>query len=250
MCDGDHQRGRGWQGWRELPLLTPCAATGPWIDLTYPLGPDVPRATVFPEPSFRLIKRLPCDPLNVTELQMVVHIGTHVDAPRHFFVDGPAFHEIALDRLCGPGFVLPVARRAGEAITVADLQPYEASVRPGDIVAIETGWSQYAGTPEYHDHPYLLPDAAQWLVDRGVKLVAFDVPTPDLPLSRRPPQYHWPAHHVLLGQGVLVSENVFGLTPFAGQRLEFAFLALNIQGSDGAPARVVARFIEQDQPYP
>lgn len=249
MCDSDQKRGVGWQGWRELPASSRCLPTGPWIDLTYPLGPNVPRATVFPQPVFRLIKRLPEDPLNVTEMQMVVHIGTHVDAPRHFFSDGPAFDELALDRLCGPGIVIPVVRQAGDAITVADLTPYVDAVHPGDIVAIETGWSQYAGTPQYHDHPYLAPDAAQWLVDRGVKLVAFDVPTPDLPLSRRPTDYDWPAHHVLLGQGVLVSENVYGLTPLAGLRLEFAFVALNIEGSDGAPARVIARTIEKDDAH-
>ena len=244
MCDSEHQIGKGWQGWRALPPPRRCIPTGPWRDLAYPLGPAVPRAAVFPEPAFRRIKSLPADPLNVTEMQMVVHVGTHVDAPRHFFIDGPAFHEIALDRLCGPGIVLRIARNAGEAISAADLQAYHADVLPGDIVAIDTGWSQYAGTPQYHDHPYLAPDAAHWLVDHGVKLAAFDVPTPDSPVGRRPHHYDWPAHHVLLSHGVLVSENVCGLAGLAGQRLEFAFVALNIQESDGAPARVLARPVQ------
>lgn len=249
MCDNPHQIGTGWKGWCALPPSQPGMPTGPWRDLTYPLGHAVPRASVFPQPVFRRIKSLPDDSLNVTEMQMVVHVGTHVDAPRHFFVDGPAFHEIALDRLCGPGVVLRIDRGAGEAITVEDLQPFDAVVRPGDIVAIDTGWSQYAGTPQYHDHPYLAPDAARWLVDHGVKLAAFDVPTPDLPVSRRPDHYDWPAHHVLLSHGVLVSENVCGLTGLAGQRLEFAFVALNIEESDGAPARVMARPVETSIAY-
>ncbi|WP_051423823.1 cyclase family protein [Bordetella petrii] len=244
MCDGDHRAGTGWKGWRALPPQQPWMPKGPWRDLTYPLGPDVPRATVFPQPEFRRLKSLPADPLNVTEMQMVVHIGTHVDAPRHFFADGPAFHDIALERLCGPGVVLRVARGAGEAIGVADLQAQQALVQPGDIVAIDTGWSRYAGTPQYHDHPYLDVEAARWLVERGVKLAAFDVPTPDLPLARRPAGYDWPAHHVLLGHGVLVSENVYGLGELAGQRVEFAFMALNIVDSDGAPARVMARPVQ------
>ena len=246
MCDNVHHSGKGWRGWRDLPAQQHCMPLGPWMDLTYPLGASVPRAAVFPQPVFRLIKQLPNDPLNGTEMQMVVHIGTHVDAPRHFFVDGPAFHDIALNRLCGSGVVLRIARHAGEAITLGDLQSYQATIRPGDIVAIDTKWSQYAGTPQYHDHPYLSPDAAQWLVDRGVKLVAFDVPTPDLPLSRRPAHYDWPAHHILLSQGVLISENVYGLAALAGQRFEFAFVALNIENADGAPARVIARPIAHD----
>src|SRR5690606_5736881 len=104
-----------------------------------------------PQPSFRRIKSLPADPLNVTEMQMVVHIGTHVDAPRHFFSDGPAFHEIPLERLCGPGVVLQVSKPVGAAITAADLAPHAPRVRPGDIVAFDTGWARRAGTEQYHD---------------------------------------------------------------------------------------------------
>jgi kynurenine formamidase len=36
---------------------------------------------------------------------MVVHVGTHVDSPRHFFNDGPAFREIPVTRLSGLGRV-------------------------------------------------------------------------------------------------------------------------------------------------
>ena len=244
MCDGHSKRGTGWRGWQPLPEQSFALPKGPWRDLTHTLSADVPRAGVFPRPAFRRVKSLPADPLNVTEMQMVVHIGTHVDAPRHFFSDGPAFHDIPLERLCGPGVVLAVDKPADAAITPADLAPHARLVRPGDIVALDTGWARHAGTEQYHDHPHLSAEAAQWLVDRGVKLAAFDLPTPDLPVGRRPPGYDWPAHHVLLGQGVLVSENVTGLAGLAGQRLEFVFVALNIRDSDGAPARVMARPIE------
>jgi len=172
---------------------------------------------------------------------MVVHIGTHVDAPRHFFNDGPAFHEIPLDRLTGPGLVISIAKTAGEMIEVSDLMPSATQIMPGDIVALETGWAKFAQTPAYHDHPYLSPTAAQWLVDRKVKLLACDLPTPDMPLCRRPDKYDWPAHHVLLGNGVLVAENLTGLAQLAGERVEFVFSALNIEESDGAPARIMAR---------
>ncbi|MBO9353516.1 cyclase family protein [Bordetella petrii] len=242
MCDSNGPRGHGWRGWIPLPSDEPAAQRcGPWVDLSHALGPDVPRASVFPQPTFQRIKSLPQDPLNVTEMRMVVHIGTHVDAPRHFFNDGPAFHEIPLERLSGPGVVLRVRRGVGEQITPADLEQAQGEVRPGDIVALATGWGPLARTHDYHDHPYLSPAAAQWLVDRRVKLLACDLPTPDMPVGRRPADYDWPAHHILLGNGVLVAENIAGLDALAGQRLEFVFSALNIEASDGAPARVMAR---------
>jgi kynurenine formamidase len=222
------------------PALLPSG--GPWVDLSHPLSRLVPRADVFPEPSFRRVRSLPKDPLNVTEMQMVVHIGTHVDAPRHFFTDGPAFHEIPLDRLSGAGVVVSVTKKAaGQAIEPDDLERAAAEIRPGDIVALHTGWSDCASSHSYHDHPYLSPTAAQWLVERGIKLLACDLPTPDLPTGRRPAGYDWPAHHILLSRGILISENVTGLAQLANQRAEFVFLALNIEDSDGAPARVLAR---------
>src|SRR5690606_16089533 len=131
MCDSDHRAGTGWKGWRALPPQQPWMPKGPWRDLRYPLGADVPPATVFLQRAFWRLKVLPADPLSVTEMQMVVHIGTHVDAPRHFFAVGPAFHDIALERLCGPGVVLRVARGAGGAIGVADLQAQQALVKTG-----------------------------------------------------------------------------------------------------------------------
>jgi kynurenine formamidase len=229
-----------------MPEAPSTIPQGPWVDLSYPLSDSVPRASMFPQPSFRLIKRLPQDPINVTEMQMVVHIGTHVDAPRHFFMDGPAFHEIPLDRLTGPGVVVSVPNKiAGETIEIADLERSGVEIRRGDIVALHTGWSRHSASHAYHDHPHLSPTAAQWLADRGIKLLACDMPTPDLPIGRRPPDYNWPAHHIFLSRGILVSENVTNLDALANRRVEFLFLALNIENSDGAPARVLARPIAE-----
>src|SRR5262249_47316615 len=65
-----------------------------WIDLTWPLSPTVPRLASFPPPRIERIASIPEQPLNVSELSMVVHVGTHVDSPRHFFNDGPALEQV------------------------------------------------------------------------------------------------------------------------------------------------------------
>ena len=83
--------------------------------------------------------------------------------------------------------------------------------------------------------------AAQWLVERGVKLVGVDFATPDLAVDRRAEGFDWPVHHILLSHGVLIAEHLTNLHALAGRRIEAMFLALNIEGADGAPARVVAR---------
>jgi kynurenine formamidase len=60
-------------------------------------------------------------------------------------------------------------------------------------------------------------------------------------VSRRAADFNWPVHHILLSHGVLIAEHLTNLHALAGRRIEAMFLALNIQGADGAPARVVAR---------
>lgn len=230
-----------WRGWprHETPPLRPGG--GPWLDLSHPLREDMARIAFFPQPRIRRIMSMPEKPLNVTEIQVACHVGTHVDAPLHFVPDGPAFHEIPLDRLYGPGVVWRLDVPRNGLITPSDLERMEPELRPGDIVFLDTGWAQYFGDPVYDEHPALTPEAAEWLVARGVKMVGVDFATPDLPVPRRPPDFDWPVHHVLLSQGVLVVEHLTNLRPLAGRRVEVMCLALNIQGADGAPARVVAR---------
>ncbi len=242
MCDSvNGDRYNGWRGWMKLPDASGLVGKGPWTDLTWPLSPRVPRISSFPPPRIERIASMPEHPLNVTELSMIVHIGTHVDSPRHFFMDGPAFQDVPLDRLMGPGVVWRIDKPLYGMIEPDDLERMRPLVEPGDIVALDTDCAARVGTDDYGRHPSLSVAAAQWLVDHKVKLLAVDTPTPDIPVDRRPPDFDWPVHHVLLRDGVLVSEQVANLRPLAGQRVEFMFCPLNIEDGDGAPARVLAR---------
>ena len=89
-------------------------------------------------------------------------------------------------------------------------------------------------------HPYLSVEAAAWLAERKVKLVAMDVPTPDQPEATRAPGFDWPVHHLLLGRGILVAEHLANLNQVVGRRFRAFAFPLPIQGSDGSPARIVA----------
>lgn len=242
MCEPAPPRGRGWRGWMELPEALPGSPAGPWIDLSHPIAESMPRVPMFPAPRIRRLMCQPADPMNVTAFEMVVHTGTHLDAPFHFFSDGPAFDAIPLSRLSGPGVVWRFDLPADSLIEPGHLEAARPLLRPGDILALDTGWSDFAGTEAYDHHPCLSVAAAEWLVAHRVKLVACDFATPDLPVHRRPPQgFDWPVHRRLLRDGLLVCEHLRGPRPLAGRRVEFVFGALAIAGGDGAPARIMAR---------
>ena len=82
---------------------------------------------------------MPEKPLNVTHMETIVHMGTHVDAPRHFYEDGPGMDEIPLERMMGEGVVIRLDKSVNEEISVDDLTAAKPAIEHGDIVAIDTG---------------------------------------------------------------------------------------------------------------
>lgn len=56
----------------------------------------------------------------------------------------------------------------------------------------------------------------------------------------RPKGFGWPVHHLLLGHGVLIAENLANLTSVAGRKLLIGAFPLKIKGGDGPPARIFA----------
>lgn len=212
------------------------------VDLTQTLRDGMFSQRLFPPVRVERCVRIEDRGLNVTKLDVCVHHGTHLDAPRHFIADGPSVETLPLDAVSGPAVGLSVSRGPGEAVTADDLEAAGRDVRAGDIVLLHTGWGEWFATdPErYQVHPYLSEDAAQWLVERHIKLLAVDLPTPDMPEPVRPAGFDWPVHHLLLGSGVLIAEHLAHLDRIAGQRVRAFAFPLPIAGADGSPVRFVA----------
>lgn len=244
MCETQTNKVPGWKGWLDVPAPKISGVPSGWIDLSHCLTEELSRIPSFPQPRIRQITKIPEHRANVTEVHMVVHHGTHLDAPRHFIADGPTMDQVPLDRLYGPGVVWHFDVAADGVIDVADLERARPRLRPGDIVLIDTGRARHVNTDLYMQHACLTGEAAAWLVKNGAKIVGVDFSTPDLAALRRPPDFAFPVHYTLLSQGVLIAEHVTNLEPLAGKRAEFMFLGLNIAGSDGAPVRAVARVAE------
>ena len=102
-----------------------------WHDLGYPIDARSPRVVTFPPPAVGRLMSMPADPMNVSELTLCCHVGTHVDAPSHFVPGAPSIGELPLDRFCGPGVVLPVRVRPNGLIEVADIRAAGATLRGG-----------------------------------------------------------------------------------------------------------------------
>lgn len=242
MCDGPADGPRtGWVGWSDAPKRPAGPSAGEWRDLTHGFSENVPRSAMFPPPVVSKFASMPEKPLDISRLETIVHVGTHVDAPNHFYSDGPGMDEVPLDRLMGGGVVAGMRLPEFGEIRADDLEAVLPKIEEGDILAIHTGWEERWGTDSWNRHPCLAQDAADWLVAKKIRLLATDTATPDLAFDRREPGFDFPIHRTLLKHGVLIAEQVANLQALAGARVEFMFCPVPIQKCDGAPARVLAR---------
>jgi kynurenine formamidase len=183
---------------------------------------------------------------NGQAIRMSGHSGTHIDAPLHVFDELASIETFPADRFIGPGVALSVVKEARDPIDAADLEAAGSGlVRAGDMVLLHTGWDRFYGDPAYLvEYPSLTLAAADWLVEHRVKMVALDMVSPDLPPARRAPDAQLVVHRRLLGSDVLIAENLTGLAPLVGRRLQVYALPIKIDQGDGAPARICAEVVD------
>lgn len=213
-----------------------------WVDLSQPFWGEMPHAESLPAPEFKTIRDVDEERINIQYYSVPTHVGTHVDAPRHFIQGGKTIDELPLERFAGEGVVLDVSKDEPAEIIIDDVKSAPGTVKKDDIVLLSTGWEDKYGTPEYDPHPWLSEELAEWFVDRDVKLIGVDNITPDIPGPHRPEGWlEFPVHRTFLGEGVLIAEHLTNLASRTGQRLEIQGFPIRIQGGDGAPARFVAR---------
>ena len=177
------------------------------------------------------------------DLKFNIHEGTHIDPPYHFVENGATIDEIPLDSLIAPGFLFRVRGvKPGEAIS---LEKVLASGNPPDdlegyIVIIDTAWGKSAGSGDeyYSKAPYLSQQLADWLVAKRVRAVGLVNP----PDKVDPPPRHGdaPIHRTLLGNDVLIIENLTNLDAITSERFTVIALPLKIARGCGGPTRVVA----------
>jgi arylformamidase len=205
-----------------------------WIDISVPVKhgmvhwPGDPEVVV--KQSLDMNKGDVC---NYTKLDCGVHIGTHMDAPRHFIANGAGMETMPLDAVMGPARVVAIADP--QAVRRAELEPLD--LQPGERILFKT--TNSAGrwnTDEFdRDFVYISNEAAQYLVERGVRTVGIDY----LSVGGF---YHdgIPTHQTLLGAGIWVIEGI-NLAAVEPGTYELVCLPVKILGADGSPARAVLR---------
>jgi arylformamidase len=178
-----------------------------------------------------------------TVFTLNTHIGTHIDAPRHFYADGASISDVSLDRIAmREALVLDVSHKsAGQGVTATDLEKTGVRPGPGQIAVIKTCWTDRAfGKPEFwHDTIHLEPSVGEWIEQCNVSAVAMDC-FPEKPFWKMTltPAERGANHKRWLKAGIPMIQLLTSLDRIA-PRFTLIALPLNLQGMDGAPARVI-----------
>ncbi len=209
-----------------------------FIDLSHPLCNETPPFPGDPAVEIKILAqtdqtgREERQSLNCGLVSLPIHCATHMDAPYHFYADRATIDQVPLETCTGPAIMLDIFNQP--VIDAAQLAPFHAQIAAHRHVLIHTGWYHQWGQQHYFtDHPVLTAAAAQLLVDAGVGLLGVDFPSVDLPPHA--------AHLVLLGNDLLIVENLTNLAAIGQHSCEFTAIPLAIAGRDGSPVRAFAR---------
>ncbi|MHB1956917.1 MAG: arylformamidase [Sulfobacillus sp.] len=168
--------------------------------------------------------------VNVGQVTMSTHTGTHVDAPFHFNDMGARTIELDLDLYIGLARVIFLPQVNCISPDVLDAFDLSGAAR----LLIRTGaWTDIRVFP--HAIPSVDPLLAPFLAEKGILLLGVDLPSVDALDSKE-----LPAHHALANHGIQILEGLVLQDVLPGL-YDLIALPLPLADGDGSPVRAVLR---------
>ena len=206
-----------------------------FIDITVELSNNLPAWPTDPEIKIKdhySIKK--GDKANLKQLKFGSHVGTHIDAPRHFYKKGSCIDEIKLKHLIGFCYVKSVK---GNTIGFKDLNGINFNKYKKIIFKTENTARQLLFNNKFTmDFVSLSHSAADELVRHHVDVVGIDY------LSIESYKGDGSLHKKLLQNQVVIIEGLDLRNVKDGEYYLIA-LPLKIKKGDGAPSRVILQKI-------
>lgn len=208
------------------------------VDLTYTIKSDMLVYPGMERPVFQWIGKVNSEGYNLTKVSMVVHTGTHVDAPKHFLDNVPCIDEVSLNRLFGKAKLYRYIKELkGQVITVDNILSSGFQLEEDIIFIMETGIEKFMETKLYNEiFPIPSIELIGWLINKKIKAYMTDATAVD-PITTKDS----PNHHLLLRAGIPIVENLKNLHLLPENKaFLISALPVKFQGRDGAPCRAVA----------
>jgi kynurenine formamidase len=205
-----------------------------WIDLTVLIDEnylEYPGDVPFEVKEEKLFAK---DNYNMKRVTTNMHIGTHIDAPKHVLDLVEGVESIDINKVIGKAIVLK-PRIVNGIIHTKDLMTNFD--REYNIVIINTDHSQYLNTNKYYDYPVFERNAIEFFIKKNIEVLAIDMPSP-----KYSDEEQLDMHKDLLSRNILIVENVTNLDSLK-KYVEFVGLPLKMKGFEGSMIRCVAKNI-------
>jgi kynurenine formamidase len=194
------------------------------IDLSVELSENTPAYPGDPKIGLRQSAAYASEGYLGHSVRLGTHTGTHIDAPAHMIEGEPTLGGLPLETFIGVGKL--VKGFSKEAIDAA-------GISVDDIALFDTGTSERYYDPSYFtDYPVMTEDVANYLLEKGVKMVGVDTCSVD-------DAEGFPIHKKLLAAGIPIVENLTNLSALYDRDFRVFALPLKLD-VDGAPVRAFA----------
>ncbi|MDQ6600525.1 arylformamidase [Bacillus salipaludis] len=205
----------------------------PWIDISQPLDNKI---AVWPGDTPFTYKvnwsKEESGSVNVGQIKMSTHTGTHIDAPFHFDNEGKKVIDLDVNLYIGPAKVIHLPKPT--SIGIKELSDYELD----GVTRLLIRTDSLVDRQEFPSAiPEIEPELASYLAGYGVRLIGLDLPSVD-PIDSK----ELTAHHELTRHGIHILEGLV-LEQIEPGEYELAALPLPLIEADGSPVRAVVRKI-------
>ena len=180
-----------------------------------------------------------------SRLEILTHIGTHIDAPLHFVEGAWSIDEVPLERIVKKGRIIPLTHlEPCAAVTADDILATGVAFDESVIPILHTGWTaRNWGTEAFwRDTIYMDTSVSELVVDRGATAVGIDF-FPEIPFWRMPldpDKPRGPNHRRLLANGTIIIQMLTNIADIGSGDFTLVAVPLRLEGLDGSPARVFA----------
>jgi kynurenine formamidase len=210
------------------------------IDLSHLLGENT---TVYPDtvgPKFEPLNTVAEHGFAEMQVTMVLHSGTHIDAPCHILANTKSLSDFPVDKFIGKAIV--VNCRDKKEIDLLYLKTFEQKIAQVDFILFYTGWQYKWNSEAYFENcPALTQEAAKWLTTFNLNGVGIDAFSVDPVISAHiVTQESLPNHYILMAKEIILIENLTNLDKLPDGIFSFQCLPVNIEHADGSPVRAIA----------
>ena len=174
-----------------------------------------------------------------TDIDIMSHLGTHVEAPMHWELDWKDVSDLPVSHFMGRCVMLNITDIEPAAkITASHMDKADGGrVKKGDIVLIDTPYHLPPFSyPKKEIRPYVNGEMGQWLVDKGVKCVGF---SDSADIETEVEQFK-EFHAVAMKHDICFIEVMENFNKLNKDVFFLSALPLPFKGLDSCPVRVVA----------